>query len=223
MYWRLSTSKMREPWAMSMKSGPPPTPRKARTGEFTPPGMTSWARWKRASECFPMPGAIIDSRELPHRAGRRPCLRVWALHAGVWWKSQHGAKLITVERKDAHHGHTVQPRRLPRLHEMPGPQRTALLQPQRRSRRRAELDRERDRPAEGRVALRRGGRGARRLHPLQRPGEADDALRRRADADRQRRRAGPGPRRERGDARQAVRSDRGDTDAVAGRLHPQGR
>ena len=33
-----------------MKRGVPPTARKARTGEFTPPGMTRWARSNRAAE-----------------------------------------------------------------------------------------------------------------------------------------------------------------------------
>src|SRR5258708_24144413 len=59
MYWRLSTSKMREPCAVSMNRGVPPTALKARTGEFTPPGMTSCARWKRASDCLPMAARII--------------------------------------------------------------------------------------------------------------------------------------------------------------------
>src|SRR5260221_9651074 len=34
------------PWARAMKRGVPPTARNARTGEFTPPGMTFWARSK---------------------------------------------------------------------------------------------------------------------------------------------------------------------------------
>src|SRR5581483_1912848 len=33
-----------------MKRGTPPTARKARTGEFTPPGMLRWARLKSSSE-----------------------------------------------------------------------------------------------------------------------------------------------------------------------------
>jgi hypothetical protein len=32
-----------------MKRGVPPTERKARTGELTPPGMTAWARVKSVS------------------------------------------------------------------------------------------------------------------------------------------------------------------------------
>jgi hypothetical protein len=30
--------------ALFVKNGAPPTERKARTGEFTPPGMSFWAR-----------------------------------------------------------------------------------------------------------------------------------------------------------------------------------
>src|SRR5579864_5979351 len=41
---------MREPSPRSMNLGVPPTPRKARTGELTPPGMCCWALAKRASE-----------------------------------------------------------------------------------------------------------------------------------------------------------------------------
>src|ERR671913_554020 len=33
-----------------MKRGVPPTERKARTGKFTPPGITNWARAKAAAE-----------------------------------------------------------------------------------------------------------------------------------------------------------------------------
>src|SRR5215467_1335099 len=39
MYSRPSASQMRLPAPRSMKRGTPPTARKARTGEFTPPGM----------------------------------------------------------------------------------------------------------------------------------------------------------------------------------------
>ena len=41
---------MCDPLARSTKNGSPPTPRNARTGEFTPPGMSCWARAKRESE-----------------------------------------------------------------------------------------------------------------------------------------------------------------------------
>src|SRR5688500_5968306 len=46
MYSFPSTSHSREPSARSTKKGSPPTPRKARTGEFTPPGVMSQARRK---------------------------------------------------------------------------------------------------------------------------------------------------------------------------------
>src|SRR6516225_7027779 len=44
MYSRPSTSHTRLPLARAMKRGVPPTARKARTGEFTPPGVVCWAR-----------------------------------------------------------------------------------------------------------------------------------------------------------------------------------
>ena len=46
MYSLPSASHSREPSARSTKKGSPPTPRNARTGEFTPPGVTSQARRK---------------------------------------------------------------------------------------------------------------------------------------------------------------------------------
>src|SRR5438034_4152249 len=46
MYSLPSTSHTREPFALLTKKGSPPTPRKARTGEFTPPGMYSRASAK---------------------------------------------------------------------------------------------------------------------------------------------------------------------------------
>src|SRR6266702_6875001 len=41
---------MRAPSAFLMKSGVPPTARKARTGELTPPGITLWARANSSSD-----------------------------------------------------------------------------------------------------------------------------------------------------------------------------
>src|SRR6185503_11075074 len=46
---------MNGPSALLMNKGVPPTPRKARTGELTPPGINSWARAKRRADlsgCF---------------------------------------------------------------------------------------------------------------------------------------------------------------------------
>ena len=45
-----STSVSRAPEAERMKRGVPPTARKARTGELTPPGVTALARANRASD-----------------------------------------------------------------------------------------------------------------------------------------------------------------------------
>ena len=47
-YSRPSASVRTAPLAERMKTGEPPTEPKARTGEFTPPGMTLRARSKRA-------------------------------------------------------------------------------------------------------------------------------------------------------------------------------
>jgi hypothetical protein len=43
-----------------MKGGVPPTARKARTGEFTPPGMTAAARSCQATESGPGPTTSVD-------------------------------------------------------------------------------------------------------------------------------------------------------------------
>src|SRR3954447_18688037 len=50
MYLLPSTSMRMAPSASLMKTGVPPTPLKARTGEETPPGMRVWARAKAAVE-----------------------------------------------------------------------------------------------------------------------------------------------------------------------------
>jgi hypothetical protein len=44
MYVRPSTSVSVASFALLIKRGVPPTPRKARTGELTPPGINSTAR-----------------------------------------------------------------------------------------------------------------------------------------------------------------------------------
>src|SRR5262244_3265885 len=51
MYSFPSTSMMREPWPSAMKGGSPPTARKARTGESTPPGMSCSARCCSLRDC----------------------------------------------------------------------------------------------------------------------------------------------------------------------------
>src|SRR5439155_9602468 len=58
---------MREPCACSMKGGVPPTARKARTGEFTPPGMISCARWKSCSDCLAIAASVPPATSRPVR------------------------------------------------------------------------------------------------------------------------------------------------------------
>ena len=53
---------MRAPEARATKKGVPPTPRNARTGLFTPPGISRWADWKSDSDrvmaSFPQRAAL---------------------------------------------------------------------------------------------------------------------------------------------------------------------
>ena len=66
-----STSVSQAPDAERMKRGVPPTALKARTGEFTPPGVTARARSKRAS--LAAVGGEASSRGSPvhcHRVGQ---------------------------------------------------------------------------------------------------------------------------------------------------------
>ena len=53
-----STSVSHAPFASRMKRGVPPTALKARTGEFTPPGVTAFARAKSASDAAADRGAM---------------------------------------------------------------------------------------------------------------------------------------------------------------------
>src|SRR5215831_1044643 len=55
MYSLPSTSQSRAPWARAKKMGSPPTARKARTGELTPPGMLRRARAKSSLDLL-VPG-----------------------------------------------------------------------------------------------------------------------------------------------------------------------
>src|SRR5512139_3257508 len=52
-----STSRTVAPFARSMNSGVPPTERKARTGEFTPPGISVFASANSLLEVFVFSGA----------------------------------------------------------------------------------------------------------------------------------------------------------------------
>src|SRR5437762_8770108 len=55
---------MVDPSARAMKRGVPPTARKARTGELTPPGMTFWARAKSDSLLMRLSVNMARSRRL---------------------------------------------------------------------------------------------------------------------------------------------------------------
>src|SRR3569833_3037973 len=50
MYCLPSSSKRYAPSPRLKNTGSPPTPRKARTGELTPPGMWRWACWNKSCE-----------------------------------------------------------------------------------------------------------------------------------------------------------------------------
>src|SRR3954468_14474735 len=83
MYSLPSTSTSREPWPDAMKTGSRPIARIARTGEFTPPGRTAWARLNSSVLSFPALEVVgeveeADLLELGRRVERRPLL-----HAGL--------------------------------------------------------------------------------------------------------------------------------------------
>src|SRR6185436_4674346 len=66
-----STSSIRAPEALRMKSGDASTALNARTGLSTPPGRTRWARVKRRDERLEHGAALVDpavlGRGLQHR------------------------------------------------------------------------------------------------------------------------------------------------------------
>src|SRR5699024_12776166 len=77
-----STSVRREPRADSMKRGVPPTEPNARTGEFTPPGVTARAPSKRRAElsvCWfevrwgVVTQPIVGKRRRPGHTRPAPC------------------------------------------------------------------------------------------------------------------------------------------------------
>src|SRR5262245_6500794 len=70
MYSLPSTSCRTAPWPRAKNSGSPPTALKARTGEFTPPGMTWRAFSKRLRETLPMALAARTLKGAP--GGRSP-------------------------------------------------------------------------------------------------------------------------------------------------------
>src|SRR3982750_686116 len=68
MYFAPSASHTCAPLPRAMKRGVPPTARKARTGEFTPPGITRWARSNNSALVdtarAPDPGRVVGHRFL---------------------------------------------------------------------------------------------------------------------------------------------------------------
>src|SRR5690348_8903454 len=71
MYWRPSSSVTRAPRPSRMKGGVPPTARKARTGEFTPPGMSLAERSKSSSLRLAMGAPLRRGEGLRQGARRR--------------------------------------------------------------------------------------------------------------------------------------------------------
>src|SRR5713226_7668644 len=64
MYWLPSASQRREPWPRTMNGGSPPTARKARTGEFTPPGIICSARFCSLRETSTLRAMALPRREV---------------------------------------------------------------------------------------------------------------------------------------------------------------
>src|SRR6516165_5464962 len=60
MYWRPSTSHTYGPEPRATKYGAPPTERKARTGELTPPGITRSARSNRDALVVPRDPSAME-------------------------------------------------------------------------------------------------------------------------------------------------------------------
>src|ERR1700741_2626826 len=63
MYSLPSTSVMHAPWPRWMIGASPPTARKARTGEFTPPGMSFSARFCSARDFVRVRGTARHSNQ----------------------------------------------------------------------------------------------------------------------------------------------------------------
>src|SRR5271163_4045936 len=66
-----STSQMREPLPRAMNGGSPPTERKARTGEFTPPGIMLSARCCKRRDCSTF-REVVEGIECSRRRRCRP-------------------------------------------------------------------------------------------------------------------------------------------------------
>src|SRR5579863_1175060 len=81
MYSLPSMSYSREPCPRAMNGGVPPTPRNARTGEFTPPGISFWAQANNSS----------DRERFIHPLLRPSLLRNDMLQEHIHEYFQHGA------------------------------------------------------------------------------------------------------------------------------------
>src|SRR6202795_1284644 len=92
MYSRPSSSVTRAPRPWRMKSGVPPTARKARTGELTPPGMTCCERSNSArlrSYMRTCPGGILEES----RERQRGCAHIGSAEQGVDHRHHVSARL----------------------------------------------------------------------------------------------------------------------------------
>src|SRR5271154_6898488 len=68
MYSFSSASQMCEPFARTINGGSPPTEPKARTGEFTPPGIMLSARCCKRRDCSTFRD-VVDGIEAPTKEG----------------------------------------------------------------------------------------------------------------------------------------------------------
>src|SRR5881394_3639401 len=102
MYSRPSASQMRLPSPRSMKRGVPPTARNARTGEFTPPGMTLRERSNRRSFFDVMDGK--HPREFPGTAFDVGRIEQGADHGNrVGPRFDHSMRVLARYSADRHH------------------------------------------------------------------------------------------------------------------------
>src|SRR4029077_14674065 len=90
MYSLPSTSQSREPLAFATKNGSPPTLRKARTGEFTPPGMNRLASAKRVELVMcAKTTSIVDGVQSRLRREQPARIPIPELQWVFSWKSVH--------------------------------------------------------------------------------------------------------------------------------------
>src|SRR3954452_3694604 len=83
MYRLPSTSTISAPSPRAMKIGSRPIARMARTGEFTPPGRSAWARLNSSVLSFPALEVVGEIEEADLLELRRGVQRRALLHAGV--------------------------------------------------------------------------------------------------------------------------------------------